>query len=312
MSTEIYAIGLDLGGTSIKYGICASSGKIIREFHRPSQADKPIETILANIHDALREALQFAERNQLTITTIGVGTPGSVDVQRGYLRGNTPNFKYWRDVEIKFELEKRLSLPVWVDNDANVMAYGETRFGAGKGFTNIVCVTLGTGIGGGVVIDNKLFRGSNFSGVEIGHMSINFDGPRCRCGGIGCWELYASATAMIQHYNRLAPRRKTSSTLEIFEAFAQKDPVAITVVEQEIRMAAVGVVNLINIFNPQVIIIGGGVSEVGDWFIEKIAEQALQRAMEPSAEGLRIVRAKLGNKAGWLGAAAFAIDASRD
>ncbi len=308
MSDEFYAIGLDLGGTSVKYGICTQSGQIVREFHRPSQAGQPIETILQNLLDASREALAFAHQQNLTIQAIGLGTPGSVDVERGYLKGNTPNFAFWRDVEIKTELEKALSLPVWVDNDANVMAYGETRYGAGKGFSNAVCVTLGTGIGGGIIIGNKLFRGSNYSGAEIGHMSIKFDGLKCRCGGIGCWELYASATAMIAYYNELNPQELASSTVEIFEAYHRGETTAREVVEREIRLAAVGVVNLINVFNPQVIIIGGGVSEAGNWFIQRIREEALPHAMKPAVEELQIVRAQLGNKAGWLGAAAFALD----
>lgn len=308
MSDEIYAIGLDLGGTSVKYGICNQSGQIIREFHRPSRADQPVETIVQNLQDACREALDFARQQDLTIHVIGMGTPGSVDVERGYLKGNTPNFAFWRDVEIKKELERALSLPVWVDNDANVMAYGETRYGAGKGYSHAVCVTLGTGIGGGIIIGNQLFRGSNYSGAEIGHMSIKYDGLKCRCGGTGCWELYASATAMISYYNELNPPAPASNTLEIFEAYHRGETIARLVVEREIRLAAVGMVNLINIFNPRVIIIGGGVSEAGDWFIERIEEEALLHAMKPAIEELRIVRAQLGNKAGWLGAAAFALD----
>ncbi|MEL6822375.1 MAG: ROK family protein, partial [Calditrichota bacterium] len=177
--SELYAIGLDLGGTSIKYGICSGSGEIITRFKRPSHADKDAEVVLEQLVAAAKEALEYAKDKGIKISAVGLGTPGSVDVERGYLKGGTPNFKYWRDVPIKEKLEESLSLPVFADNDANVMAWGEARFGAGEGCQNIVCITLGTGIGGGILIDGKLFRGSNYAGSEVGHMSIHYDGRRC-------------------------------------------------------------------------------------------------------------------------------------
>ena len=188
------------------------------------------------------------------------------------------------------------------------MAWGEARFGAGEGCQNIVCITLGTGIGGGILIDGKLFRGSNYAGSEVGHMSIHYDGRRCRCGGIGCWEKYASATAMIDHYRELKPDSNVSSTLEIFEKYASNENAAIEVVEEGASMVAAGLACLINFFNPLRIIFGGGVSEAGDWYIEKIKREAFRRAMEPAQEGLEIVAARLGNKAGLIGAAGLALE----
>ncbi|RMF55363.1 MAG: ROK family protein [Calditrichaeota bacterium] len=306
MQSERYFIGLDLGGTAIKFGICSKQGEIVQEFQQPTRADKPVKTILEDLAHAIQTAQEFAKQHQLPVAAVGMGTPGSVDVECGYLRGNTPNFKHWKDVKIKQYLEEKSQLPLWVDNDANMMAFGEATFGAGKGFSHVVCVTLGTGIGGGIIVDKELFRGSNYAGGEIGHMSIKFDGEPCRCGGIGCWELYASATAMIKNYHLKSGDTSIRSTKEIFEKYYNNETIAREVVEQEIEMAAVGVANILNIFNPQMVIIGGGVSESGDWFIEQIATEAKKRAMLPSSEGVKIVRAKLGNSAGWLGAAAFA------
>jgi len=306
--SELYAIGLDLGGTSIKYGICSDRGEIITRFKRPSHADKDAEVVLEQLVAAAKEALEFAEDKGIKISAVGLGTPGSVDIERGFLKGGTPNFKYWRNVPIKERLEEQLALPVFADNDANVMAWGEARFGAGEGCLNVVCITLGTGIGGGILIDGKLFRGSNYAGSEVGHMSIHYDGRRCRCGGIGCWEKYASATAMIDHYRELKPNSNVNSTLEIFENYASNENAAIEVVEEGASMVAAGLASLINIFNPQRIIIGGGVSEAGDWYIEKIKREAFRRAMEPAQEGLEIVAARLGNKAGLIGAAGLALE----
>ncbi len=307
MSAPQYAVGLDLGGTAIKYGICSAKGEILHESQCPTQADQPAEVILNDLLTAAREAIDIAQKNGTAISAIGMGTPGSVNVESGTLMGNTPNFKLWKNVKIKPWLESRLNLPVWIDNDANMMAFGEARYGAGDGASNVACITLGTGIGGGIVIDNKLFRGSNYAGSELGHMSIRYDGIRCRCGGIGCWEMYASATAMIENYNRLKPNEKIESTITIFERYNAGEAEATQVIDEEIQIVSIGVANMLNIFNPQVIIIGGGVSEAGDWFVAAIAEKALPLAMASATANVRIVRARLGNKAGLLGAAAFAL-----
>lgn len=307
MSAPQYAVGLDLGGTAIKYGICSAKGEILHESQCPTQADQPPEVILNDLLTAAREAIEIAQKKGTPIAAIGMGTPGSVNVETGMLMGNTPNFKLWKNVKIKPWLESRLNLPVWIDNDANMMAFGEARFGAGDGASNVACITLGTGIGGGIVIDNKLFRGSNYAGSELGHMSIRYDGKRCRCGGIGCWEAYASATAMIENYNHLKPREEIESTITIFDRYNAGEAEAIRIIDEEIQIVSIGVANMLNIFNPQVIIIGGGVSEAGDWFVEAIAEKALPLAMASATANVRIVRARLGNKAGLLGAAAFAL-----
>ena len=305
MSNKTYALGVDLGGTSIKYGICSGDGKILREFKRFTRADQTDSVILDDLASAALEAMDFAEKNNFNIKCMGMGTPGTVDVERGHLTGNSPNFKFWDDVPIKAELEKRLNIPVWVDNDANLMAFGEAKFGAGVGKKDIVCLTLGTGIGGGIILNGELFRGSNYAGSEIGHMSICYNGIPCRCGGYGCWEKYASATAMINNYNLLNPAKQVDSTLDIFSAYGNNEQDAVQVINDEIKLVAVGISNLVNIFNPEMIIVGGGVSEAGDWFVEKISRNVQLIAIKPGTRNLEIVRAQLGNKAGMLGAAAF-------
>ena len=306
MHKRRYAIGLDLGGMSIKYGICSDEGEIIQEFKRVTRATLPDAVILDDLVAAAKEAMAEAAKKKLHIECIGMGTPGTVDVALGHLTGNAPNFKFWDDVPIKEQLEARLTIPVWVDNDANVMAFGEAIYGAGKGINDIVCLTLGTGIGGGIILGGKQFRGTDCAGTEIGHMSIQFDGIPCRCGGYGCWEKYASATAMIAHYNRLKPDAPVDSTIKIFSAYSDNEQAAVHVIDNEIKMAAVGIANLINIFNPEMIIIGGGVSEAGEWFIDKISRHVSLLAIKPAMKNVKIVGAMLGNRAGLLGAAAFA------
>ncbi len=306
MQENVVCLGIDLGGTAIKSGLCTIRGEIIQEFIRPTEATAAQQIILQDLKNSALEALEFAKKKHYVVQAIGIGTPGSVDVMNGFLKGGTPNFRYWKNVPIKSELELALALPVFVDNDANVMIYGEYMFGAGKGYKNVVGITLGTGIGGGVILDGEIFRGSNFAGAELGHMSIMYNGKPCRCGGIGCWEVYASATAMIDNYNKMQPAQPVQSTKEIFERYLNGEFHAESVVVEEILLVAVGVSNLLNIFNPEVFIIGGGVSEAGDWFVEEIAQITNSRAMAPATENVQIVRAKLGNSAGWMGAGIFA------
>ncbi len=299
-------IGIDLGGTAIKYGLCDEEGTILTEKKRPTNAEAKAEVILEDIAGAITDLLQEAQQMGASVRGIGMGTPGSVDVERGFLQGSTPNFSAWRDVAIRDYLEERFQLPVFVDNDANAMAFGEYLFGAGRGYRHIIAITLGTGIGGGVIIDGQMFRGHRYVGAEVGHMSIAYNGKKCRCGGIGCWELYASASAMVNHYNQLNPSAPVNGSREIFERYARKEPAATTVVNQEIEMVAAGIASLLHIFNPELFIIGGGVSEAGDWFVESIAQQLTHRTMPEALQQFRLVRAKLGNQAGWLGAAALA------
>ncbi len=302
-----YALGIDIGGTSIKYGICSDSGELIHQSAVDTLATSPREEILEQIAGIIEQGLHQAEELGIELSAVGIGTPGSVDVEHGFLMGGTPNFKYWRDVPIAETLEKKFRLPIYVDNDANVMAFGEFKFGAGRHKQNVVAITLGTGIGSGIIIDGELYRGTNYAGAELGHMSIDYRGLKCNCGGIGCWELYASATAMIRDYNARKPAQPVQNTRELFERYYQNEKEAQETVSQTLVYLGAGLANIINIFNPEMIIVGGGVSEAGDWFVELAAREAFRRAMPTSASGVEICRAQLGNRAGMLGAAAFAL-----
>ncbi len=302
-----YAIGIDIGGTSIKYGICSESGELIEQNSIDTPSDAPKETILEKLSGLVDKGLKTAKESKNEIHAVGVGTPGSVDVERGFLMGNTPNFTQWGNVGISEYLRSSSALPVYADNDANLMAYGEYAFGAGKDRENVIFITLGTGIGGGIVVDGELYRGNFYAGAEIGHMTIHYEGRKCRCGGIGCWEQYASATAMIKDYNRINPDNKVDNTKQIFERYDNNETQAQRIIKQTIEYLGAGLANIINIFNPELIVIGGGVSEAGDWFIEEIYQAACRRAMDSSRKNVEIRAAKLGNRAGMMGAAAFAL-----
>jgi len=302
-----YAIGIDLGGTSVKYGICSLDGELLEQFTAPTPAEASRERILSYLTELIRRTQDIARKKKIDISAVGMGTPGSVDVRRGYLMGGTPNFVNWKDVDIRPALESVVHLPVFVDNDANLMAYGEFLFGAGKAKQNAVCVTLGTGIGGGIIIEGEIYRGSFFAGAEIGHMCIEYQGRPCKCGGNGCWETYASATAMVQDYNLACPENPVSDTRQIFDRYHSGDETAVKIVQQVIVYLGAGLASLINIFNPEIIILGGGVSQAGEWFIKKISRAAFRRAMAVSRKHVEIRAAQLGNRAGMLGAAAFAL-----
>lgn len=299
-----FGVGVDLGGSSLKYGICRNDGKIIKTFWTAMDAALPSDKILSALAKAAKTAIRYAQKKDLTVGAVGIGTPGCVDSLRGFLIGNTPNFKNWEEVEIKTFLQKELDKPVAVDNDANMMAYGEASFGAGKNFRHLVCVTLGTGIGGGIIIDGRLFSGSGFCGSEVGHMSIVADGEPCGCGNRGCWERYAATGALVRYYNSLNPLEIADNAQQIFEVFAEGDHLARLAIERTVKYVAVGLVNLVNIFNPQAIIVGGGISEAGGDFLDRIHRLVKKSAIQSAVKDLAIVPAKLGNNAGWLGAAA--------
>jgi glucokinase len=307
-------IGLDLGGTSLKYALCTIDGDIITQGKRPSYAQDNPEKILKNMVEAIIEMKVYAERSGLTPRVVGLGSPGSIDIDRGFLHGSTPNFRFWKNVAIAEELKQRIKLPVFVDNDANMMAFGEFRFGAGRKYRNIICLTIGTGIGGGIFINGQLYRGAACAGSELGHSTVVIDGIACNCGGNGCLEQYASATAIVRQYEayardsqiKLNDRHKDVQFL--FELYREKDTHARRAIDEAIYYLGRGVASFINIFNPEIIIIGGGVAESGSFYIDKVRQIASKFAMESSLKDVKLVAASLGNTAGYLGAVAYAFE----
>ena len=313
--TQNLLIGLDLGGTFLKYALGTPEGEIIYKNKMPSRANENKAVIFRVIFSAIKELVAVAENENNKIRAIGFGSPGAVDFDSGKLIGSTPNIRDWADAEIRKEIESKFSIPVWADNDANVMALAEARVGAGKGYKYIICLTLGTGIGGGIIIDGQLFRGSRFAGSELGHISIQYDGFPCKCGGIGCLEQYASASAMVRLYkNKLKNSHKNVpanlNTELIFKQSQLNDNLAIETIDETCEYLGTGMASIANALNPEIFILGGGLSEAGDGFIKKAHQVLVKRAMKPVTKDLKVLRATLGNDAGMVGAIMLASEMS--
>jgi glucokinase len=311
-----YFIGIDLGGTNIKFGIVSEKGKVLQKGVLSAQVNLGRGAILNNMNKAVEESLSFARLKNIKIKGIGVGSPGTVNLNSGKIEGSCPNLPQMVNVNLKGWLSKSFKFPIYVDNDANVMALAESKFGAAKGYKDALCLTLGTGIGGGIILDGKLFHGSNFAGAEFGHMTICYNGRKCNCGGIGCLEMYASAPAMVKDARWLLRRDRKSvireliqedasklTTEVIFEAEKKGDVLASNVINQACAYLGAGIASAVNLLNPQVVVIGGGVSEGGLSFIRRIEKEVKGRAFPSATKNLKVVRAKLGNDAGFIGAA---------
>ncbi len=310
-------IGLDLGGTFLKYALGLADGTILAKSKRPSQGEKGKREIFTNIFIGIDEMLAEAAGRNLKVVAIGMGSPGAIDFEHCRLLGNTPNLPDWGDAEIRKEIEKKWDIPIWADNDANVAALAEVRQGAAKGHKYVIAITLGTGIGGGVVIDDRIFRGSHYSGAELGHMSIDYNGQPCACGGIGCIEAYASAPAMVRNYVSKLQKAKIAvpggvNTEMIFSQAARGEEAAITVIDETCEYLGAALASFTNIFNPDMFVIGGGVADAGDEFMTQIWNALKKRAMAAPLRGLKLVRARLGNDAGVVGAISLAVDALQE
>lgn len=314
-----FCIGIDLGGTNIKYGIVSSEGEIVTKGIIPSKANLKKDVILSNIKKAINSLLYYSRKNKIKIKGIGIGCPGIVNVEKGVIMDMVPNIPQLKNVKIKAELKKNFHYPIFVDNDANLMALAEHEFGAAKGYKNCLCLTIGTGIGSGIIIDGKLFRGSFFAGAEFGHTSIFYDGIKCRCGNIGCVEMYASAKAMVKKAKNLLSKEKKSllykmvngdlnkvSTKLIFDSWKKKDGLCTKIVDETCIYLGTAIGSAVNLLNPEVVVIGGGVAEAGMKFIKKIEKEVAKRANPVASKNLNVVKAKLKNDAGFIGAALLA------
>ncbi|MNH98130.1 Glucokinase [compost metagenome] len=310
MANEIY-IGVDLGGTSVKVGICDESGHLLNTYEGPTDADQGAEVVLDHIAEYVRKIVADSSYEWEQVAGIGAGLAGFLDIPEGVVKFS-PNL-LWNNVPAKQTLEAKLGKPVKIDNDANVAALGEAWSGAGAGMSNVVCYTLGTGVGGGIIINGKIYQGFNGMAGELGHMSIvpDIEAVICGCGQVGCLETVSSATGIVRMANDAVERgERTSMALldkieakHVFDAAKQGDEVALRIVHRAAyylgrSMAAIAVV-----LNPQRFIIGGGVSKAGDILFEPIRETFKKYTPLQAQEGVDIVPASLGNDAGIVGAA---------
>lgn len=311
----MYRLGIDLGGTNIATGVVDENFKIIGSGKVKTNAPRPAEEI---VDDMVKSALMAVKDANLTINdidSIGVGTPGSVVQTTGVVTYSN-NLGFY-NLPLAEMLEKKLGKKVYIENDANAATYGEYIAGAGKGAENFVAITLGTGVGGGIIIGGKIYSGSNFAGGELGHTVIQMNGEACTCGRNGCFEAYASATALIRQTKQAMIKFPNSKMWEIcnkdinsvsgrtaFDGARSGDEAAIGVVNDYINYLSVGISNIINTFQPDVFCVGGGISNEGEYLMAPIRKlvkgENYARNMEKNTE---IKAATLGNDAGIIGAA---------
>ena len=297
--TAKYIIGIDLGGTNLKSALLDFKYKILRKEVFNTQDFIKKERLIQAILDSIHRILKYKNLNKRQILGIGLGLPGPIDVKRGLVHF-FPNIAGWKEVNLKNILEKRLGLPVSLDNDANLMSLAEFRMGAAKGSRNAVCLTLGTGVGGGIIIEGRLYRGSTYSAGEIGHLPINEEGPQCNCRGIACLETYIGNNRIIAQAKKIFPQKISLEKLS--QLAKQKDGKALKIwsdVGGHLGVALVGVVNLLN---PDAIVIGGGVANAGKVLFDRVKEIISRQAMPVQARQVKVFKAKLGNDAGLIGA----------
>ena len=287
-----YYVGIDLGGISAKAGVVDEEGNLLCTVRRETSAENPPERTAEHLAALAEEAIKKSGIGRERVIAIGVGSPGVIDSARGEVVVWS-NF-HWKDVPLSALVFRDSGLPVWLVNDANAAALGEAKYGSGKNCSDSVTVTLGTGVGGGIVLGGKLFEGFRSAGGELGHMVLRRGGVRCTCGRRGCFECYASATAL---------KRMTR------EAIGRH---AKAVVKKYIGYLGEGIANLVNLLRPEIVIIGGGVSNEGEYLLSRLERVVFRNLYAPlSYAPLSIVRASLGNDAGILGAAAYAMSRER-
>lgn len=312
-----YFAGIDLGGTFIKGGIVDENGNILIKDQVPTGRERPYQDIAADMAALI---LDLAKRANIAVSDLkaaGIGSPGTVDSKRGVII-YTNNLN-WKKVPLADEVRKHLGVPVFVTNDANAAAVGESFAGAAKKYPSSIFVTLGTGVGGGIVIDGVLFEGNRSAGAEIGHTVIRVGGEKCTCGRKGCFEAYASATALIRQTKRAMEKDRESALWKIcpdidkvngktaFDGAAAGDKTAEKVVKNYITYLAEGIANLANIFRPNAIVLGGGVCAQGDTLLVPLRKKVNRMLYGGTKYApVELLVATLGNDAGLVGAAHFA------
>lgn len=310
----MYRIGVDLGGTNIAVGIISEDGAMTAKKSIKTGAARPFDEIMKDMADCVLSLIKENGISLDEIKCIGIGTPGSVNNETGMLV-YANNFKYGDNVPMRDLLKKYIDKPIYLGNDANVAALGEVIAGAAKGYKNAVMITLGTGVGGGIIINGEIYEGQYAAGAELGHIMIVHNGDQCTCGRKGCWEAYASATGLIRQTKHAMIDDPSSLMNEMttidnvsgrtaFDAMRRGDEAAKKVVDTYIEYIAEGIVDILNIFRPEIFIIGGGICNEGETLLRPIREFVNKYIYGGSRNPeQKIAVAKLGNDAGIIGAA---------
>ncbi len=320
VGANLPVVAIDLGGSKIAVAIVSDDYRVLAREHSPTLAEEGVDSVINRIISSVRQVVTYGNIALSQLGGITLAAAGAIDSQWGIIT-LSPNLPGLHDIPLGSIIEERLGIKTWLLNDANAAALGEHQFGAGVGIDNFIYLTIGTGIGGAIIIDGKLYTGVCGIAGEIGHMTIEVNGPKCDCGNFGCLEALASGRAIAREVKKRLSSGESSSLTEavagkieditakeVAAAAQQGDALANDVIKDVANYLGAGMVNLVNIFNPEVIIVGGGVASVGDLLLEPARQVVKERAFPVSAAAVRIVTTELGNDAGLLGAAYFAFN----
>ena len=308
-----YAVGIDLGGTNIKGGLVRPDGSVVVTKSIKTETEGGLDHVVGRIAGLVEELIAEGGVEKRDAAGVCVGSPGPLDSKTGFVY-ETPNLG-WKDVPLSAMLEGRLGMRVFVENDANVAAYGEAWAGAARDSKCTILLTLGTGIGGGIIINGELWRGVNDTGAELGHVTINYEGPQCNCGIRGCIEAYASATAVARRMKEAVEAGRDSSlkakilageevdSKAIYEAAVEGDALSKEIIEETGRLLGIAVTSYVNIFNPDYVVLHGGLVNAGEMLFGPLRETVNKLGFEASLRGLQIVPSALKGDAGIVGAA---------
>ncbi|KPJ55484.1 MAG: hypothetical protein AMS16_04210 [Planctomycetes bacterium DG_58] len=314
-----YLLGIDLGGTNINVGVVDDRGTVITKHALPLGSPETRTDVLEGIYRATEGALKRAGMKPDAIRAIGIATPGTLDIAGGVvvLASNLPD---WENVALRDLVRKRFGVPTVLENDANAAAWGEYWAGAGREVSSMVMLTLGTGIGGGIIMDGKLWHGFKDSAAEIGHVTIDYRGRKCACGNIGCLEAYASADSTVRRFieavksgrpsnlERMVNERPDEVTSRlIYEEALKGDGLSRKTMEETGFYLGVGIVSILHFLNPEMVVLTGGLTGAGSMLMDPVKRVVAERAFSRSREDLEIVFARLGGDAGFIGAAGCAL-----
>ncbi len=314
-----YLVGIDLGGTNVDVGVVDKAGKMIARHARPLGKPTTRKEVVEAIYLATEETLQRAGMKKESIHAIGIATPGVLDIARGVVV-TAANLPEWKDVPLRDLIKKRFEAPTVLENDANAAAYGEFWVGAGKDVRSMIMLTLGTGIGGGIVIDGKLWHGWKDAAGELGHFTIDYKGRQCACGNIGCLEAYASAESTVRRFlesarsgketnlKRAVEEKPESVTCRmLYEEALKGDALCRQTLEETGFFLGVGIVTILHFMNPEMVVLTGGMIGAGPMIMDPLKKVVEERALSRSREDVQLVFARLGTDAGVIGAAGCAL-----
>jgi glucokinase len=303
-------VGIDLGGTNLKLGLVSAEGEVLARLSSPTEAAGGPDHVLSRMAHAVREVCAAARIELEDVAAVGAAVPGVLDCKAGQVVFS-PNLPGWRHIAVRNILQKALGRPVVLENDANAAGYGEFRCGAGRTVQNMFILTLGTGVGGGIILDGRLLRGVTDTGGELGHMIIQYGGRPCGCGNRGCLESYASATAVVgraleavaEGHKSVLAGRPDLSCKDVFDAADAGDPLAARLVAETADYLAIGITNLLHVLNPEMAVLTGGMMGAGEGFLDRVRRRVKETAFERASSACEIRWSTLGGDAGIIGAA---------